>query len=417
MRTFRILVITLIFMATTVGAATPSFFDVVLVIDVTTGMQDELDRLADALLDISGQLKAGEPTPRLRFGGMLFRDRGDREPFRRIPLNDGFAHVASVLGSTLCAGGGDTPEAAWDAVSEAISGSAWQRSSEKTIILITDAAAHTYVDGAGLESVMNIARNMKVKIFPILGGGASPVAVKEYEQLAAASGGQVQHLTYSQPVKDVDGGHWRLLNQNEESGVMPDHEFWQEGLAAVQVSGLDFRVAPKPGSGVSVAGYEMVPNTVWENNVDRVLLNILRHQLTSGQVTFPAPHDQGNDVAILREFQGDQCGFPEAGQRVITSVRDFYFFWQKLNSYLLPSPEMPAIDFETQVVIGVFQGEQRSGGFDINIQVVKDTGIRRYVLYQEKAPSSGLVTMALTQPYHLVVVPKTDLPVVFVKIS
>jgi len=75
----------------------------------------------------------------------------------------------------------------------------------------------------------------------------------------------------------------------------------------------------------------------------------------------------------------------------------------------------PAVDFDDQMVIALFMGEQPSGGYGIGIERITDTpqGLRVEVRLRYPAPGS-LVSLALTQPWIIVRLPRHDGPVQFV---
>jgi hypothetical protein len=76
---------------------------------------------------------------------------------------------------------------------------------------------------------------------------------------------------------------------------------------------------------------------------------------------------------------------------------------------------LPAVDFEKEMVLAVFAGMKNTGGYGITIEKVATKPGKVYVLYRETAPlPDGMVTMAITYPSHVVVVPKTAGEVMFV---
>lgn len=72
---------------------------------------------------------------------------------------------------------------------------------------------------------------------------------------------------------------------------------------------------------------------------------------------------------------------------------------------------VPTIDFSQNNVVALFMGQKNSGGYSIGVRKVTvedDTAILNVV---ETSPE-GTATMALTAPYCIVVIPKTDTVVV-----
>jgi hypothetical protein len=66
----------------------------------------------------------------------------------------------------------------------------------------------------------------------------------------------------------------------------------------------------------------------------------------------------------------------------------------------------PAIDFDTEYVIGVFAGQKSSGGHTIEVQSVSDLGDTRTLTVAITSPGpTCIVTQAFTSPYQLIRVP------------
>jgi len=73
------------------------------------------------------------------------------------------------------------------------------------------------------------------------------------------------------------------------------------------------------------------------------------------------------------------------------------------------SPGIPDVDFATENVIAVFDGQKSSGGYDVDVTEVVDQGGTRTITIVHTAPGPGCITTdALTSPFQLVVVPKSD---------
>ena len=71
--------------------------------------------------------------------------------------------------------------------------------------------------------------------------------------------------------------------------------------------------------------------------------------------------------------------------------------------------ELANVNFKTNDVIVLFQGQKNTGGYSITIDSIQvlETSILRIKL-KEKTPEKGAnVTMALTSPYCIALIPKT----------
>jgi hypothetical protein len=100
------------------------------------------------------------------------------------------------------------------------------------------------------------------------------------------------------------------------------------------------------------------------------------------------------------------------------TAREFYAVtdsaaWNRLWGSLVyeGGPPAPEVDFSRHSVIAVFQGDQRSSGFDITItKIVKRDG-RVLVHVKEVIPEDACkVLMVITQPFHIVLTKKIDDP-------
>ncbi len=120
------------------------------------------------------------------------------------------------------------------------------------------------------------------------------------------------------------------------------------------------------------------------------------------------------NALIQQEFRGTYCGVTEPQRRVITDGPAWQKLWQQVHDGQSPMPMTPNIDFGKYAAVVVFMGEQRSGGYDIEITAILEMPDKRQIVVRESRPKSGgMVTMALTQPYHIVIVNKSSLPIEF----
>lgn len=108
---------------------------------------------------------------------------------------------------------------------------------------------------------------------------------------------------------------------------------------------------------------------------------------------------------------GHYCSHVEKANYVINSLDEWTHLLEKLD---LDVTKLPKINFTNHTVIAAFMGEQKTGGYSIEIKKIKDSGKEIIVYIKERAPAKGAITtMILTQPYHVVKVKKITKPVVF----
>ena len=81
--------------------------------------------------------------------------------------------------------------------------------------------------------------------------------------------------------------------------------------------------------------------------------------------------------------------------------------WKALWKDHAPTAKMPAVDFSKDMVVGVFLGSKPSAGHDVEIVGVRMEEKDLIVEYVQKQPGRGtLAAQILTEPYHLVSVPR-----------
>ena len=119
-------------------------------------------------------------------------------------------------------------------------------------------------------------------------------------------------------------------------------------------------------------------------------------------------------MAFETVAQEASSGHDEAKNYVITDEAGWLGVWEKITSNQFPQSPPPAIDFENNVLIGVFMGQRSSGGYGVEITKVVDQGGSVDVQYTEYSPGrTCIVTQALTAPYHVIKIAKTNAPVQF----
>ena len=112
--------------------------------------------------------------------------------------------------------------------------------------------------------------------------------------------------------------------------------------------------------------------------------------------------------------KGNYCGITDRKHQVIKTQEEWSKLWEKTFSIQTPKPTLPKIDFNKEMILGIFSGEHSTGGYDIEI-----TGIRKQkgeinasFFYVSPGPKCE-VTSALTQPYCFIKLKKTSKNIVF----
>lgn len=120
----------------------------------------------------------------------------------------------------------------------------------------------------------------------------------------------------------------------------------------------------------------------------------------------------GIPLGDLQEWRGIYGGLSQPGQLVIKDQQSWENLWQKMFR-----DSAPAIDFDRSMVVAIFMGLQRTGGYAVTILSAEEREGQLVISYQETVPGPGdYVTQALTAPYHIKVIPRSELPVVFERV-
>ncbi len=121
-------------------------------------------------------------------------------------------------------------------------------------------------------------------------------------------------------------------------------------------------------------------------------------------------------MSLTTVDQGFQSGLRERKSVVIKNEKEWRELWQVHSSSFAPAKPVPSVDFNEEMIVAVFAGEKRTGGYEVEIAEIEADRTKRQlrVSYREsKPPPDAIVTQVLTQPYHIVKLKKIDLPAVF----
>jgi hypothetical protein len=118
------------------------------------------------------------------------------------------------------------------------------------------------------------------------------------------------------------------------------------------------------------------------------------------------------DVPFATVVRGSASGLETARQVTVRTAAE----WRELWKTHAPTQQVPAIDFSTKMVVGVFLGTRPTAGIEVEIVAVRTENDALVVEYVERRPDKGMMTaQILTEPFHLVSLPKHDGPVRFVQ--
>ena len=103
----------------------------------------------------------------------------------------------------------------------------------------------------------------------------------------------------------------------------------------------------------------------------------------------------------------------ESREVTIRTVAEWRALWQ---AHAPPSTDLPRVDFDKEMVVGVFLGSRPTGGYAVDIVSVEANRGEIAVTYREsQPPRDAILTQALTSPVHLVRIPQHQGAVRFVR--
>ena len=176
-----------------IAGRAPQALDLVLAIDTTGSMGDELDYLQAELDSIVASLRRIRPGTDIRVGLVVYRDAGDEYVTRRFELTRDLADLRQHLGAQQASGGGDYPEAVDRAFVEA-GRFDWRGNATKVLLHVADAPPHAEHAGAAWEQALKL-RTRGVHIVPVAASGVADDAQYLMRSMAAVTQGRYLFLT------------------------------------------------------------------------------------------------------------------------------------------------------------------------------------------------------------------------------
>jgi hypothetical protein len=101
--------------------------------------------------------------------------------------------------------------------------------------------------------------------------------------------------------------------------------------------------------------------------------------------------------------RGAYSGVTDAQTLVVRERAVWAALLERVSVGRAPHVTPPAVDFGPEMVLGVFLGTRRTGGYAVEIVALELSADTLVVRWRETAPAPGaILTQALTAPYHLV---------------
>ncbi|WP_439567542.1 VWA domain-containing protein [Sphingopyxis sp.] len=164
--------------------------DLMLVVDTTGSMGDEISFLQSELRSIIASITAKHRNLDIRIGFVFYRDLGDDYVTRTVAFDRDVGRVQGALARQHANGGGDYPEAMDQALIRAVT-QEWRPDAVKSLLLVADAPPHDQLFGRTWQAA-EAARARRIHITPVAASGVADKA--EYAMRAMAAATQSRYL-------------------------------------------------------------------------------------------------------------------------------------------------------------------------------------------------------------------------------
>jgi hypothetical protein len=114
-------------------------FDLVLCLDTTSSMSDDIEHVKQGLLAVMKKYRSQYRN--LRVGLVFYKDYFDEYLTKVYPFSSDYERVSRTITGAIVRGGRDTPEAVYEALNSALHEFEW-KADRKTVILVGDAPPH-----------------------------------------------------------------------------------------------------------------------------------------------------------------------------------------------------------------------------------------------------------------------------------
>ncbi|MBN2536348.1 MAG: VWA domain-containing protein [Spirochaetales bacterium] len=182
--------------------------DILFILDTTGSMGEEINRLKTTIEIINMNIVSLSSKPRVRFGMVLYKDRGDEEYITKIiPLTGNLDEFREELDQVEADGGGDVREDLQAALDDAIQHIEWNSRGIRLGFIITDAPPHLdYNQEYSYVDAVHDARDKGIKLFTVGTGGLSVEGEYVLRQISQYTYAKYIFLTYGEQGESAGGG-------------------------------------------------------------------------------------------------------------------------------------------------------------------------------------------------------------------
>lgn len=174
-------------------AAKITKLDLLLTLDATGSMSDEMNFLKAELTGIIDRVRESSPGLDIHVGLIVYRDAGDTYVIREFPFTGDIDAFKESLNEQAAQGGGDMPEAMQDAMTAGLKFE-WREDAVKINMLVADAPPHDGDISETWDSAL-FSRSRGIHIVPLAASGIDPTAEFLMRAMGQITGGRYLFLT------------------------------------------------------------------------------------------------------------------------------------------------------------------------------------------------------------------------------
>ena len=180
--------------------------DIVYILDTTGSMREEIQRLLATIGHIRDNLSVMKSKPRVRFGMVLYRDKGSNYVTRMVPLTENINSFTRELRKVTAAGGGDIREDLESALKVTMMDMNWSPDGLRLGFIITDAPPQLKYRGSTsyIRSTLE-AKRQGIKLFTLGTGGLDIQGEFVLRQISQLTAAKYLFLTYGE-TGESEGG-------------------------------------------------------------------------------------------------------------------------------------------------------------------------------------------------------------------
>ncbi|HOJ49785.1 MAG TPA: VWA domain-containing protein [Spirochaetota bacterium] len=214
--------------------------DIVFVFDTTGSMGEEIERLKSTIEIIYLNISSFKPKPKVRFGMVLYKDRGDEYVTKVVPLTDNLDDFKKELDQVFASGGGDGPEDLQEALKDTIKYIKWNNNGIRLAFIITDAPPHLDYEDQKYTYVNAVkdAKAMGIKISSVGTGGLPLMGEYVLRQISQYTSGKYIFLTYGERGESEGGSQGAVSHHTGENFTTDKLESIIIGLVKEELSYL-----------------------------------------------------------------------------------------------------------------------------------------------------------------------------------